>query len=1377
MNCIVYANINGKLSSIPLEGVSSITDVQSAFNDAIKQISESGKIDELNDNPIYKAVANIYNIISNKNTRSLNEVDDIQSIGQNKVSNYSSIKEIPDDVFHPLIKKGLYILDSEFDNKNPASIKFEYNVDDSTQDIQAHYDPETNQIVLNLRKSDVNNLQDAGLKAIINKLITHEYIHSLLDKNFNPSDENINNTYRQIKEIFKSRGFVSEMEKTYKNTNVRIKEYLAETFTKAILDPEKNKINIEQSKQLKTLFNQIAPDSKQEKSFYKFINSTEFEEESSLDRDLVNAIKNNDVTSEKAQTALGTIIDRFNHNKKALGDTKYDVSYEGAVMRENSTPFNFQLQLGKLEVNDILYIPPFKYDDKTKSFVKDEKSEYKAKYAPIVNSYFDNKKGEQRFVVALEKKDGTFTKLNISSSDVIGFRNNVGIIKNTKVAPSVLKEVKQRYNQDLVFDSVEVKKSQALEGSDKTGLSGNLLTIDIKKGKTIISKDAIEFRMGDNSIQNNTLLRSMNRNSIIQYRITSDGKSKRIHAPIVRVLANGVEALSSEKGTTYFVPFNKIESVITLKEDFLNDYNEQAEGRSSQVFDKYYENKGIRYSIMQYTDKTGNLKPVKNAKYDYNQIFKDKLNHRTELDNFLDEQYKQLSKSKSGASILDHISSLQQSNIRDYAIVYLNRKNLLKSISGDNTYAVYDYIGSDGNQYSGKGKIVHTSNDLIYLYTETAKGGFIQKINIRNNVASQYNPCLRRVLYDNTSEYNLTKQFNNQKNDIRSNYEEIINLFSKENVSSRNAKLKQIEDNQQSELNGAKTIPTSLSDYYYYEYFNDQDLDPQQLLNKKAFLLSKITPGCIVFRERNGYTNAVMVTGVNQNTGAIIVSNIITEAKGDKAYWNGTYIKEELNPDEVKHIGYNIYDNDQLGIKANPHFSKKYDIYSKKIKEFNDIKHYNSEESVNKMINSRKNKSDLSSVKLAEILDNETGKFFYLESDKLKNIQNNKRYTVTPNTVKFGIKINYKDGSFLEKQSSSYFNVKGDVSSNKKAYNLLEEGDVVSLTDKYWNMIVTNKLPTKDGKYKYKVESYYINKDGVQKNIIKTLTENDIKDIKRFNFNRFDSNREKANPDVFGNIQDKGDYNNDNIKSQSSIPYSKETSGYNKSVDEFVHIQSLADNLSKKYGVQFKLLTSKEIANIYDGQKVFSDKRAFVIGDEAIINSDLASLAEPLHELTHFILPQLKKMNLVEYTSLLNAVRSHPDYNIIAKSYPELSGRDLDEEVFCTIFGENYANKIRSNQGTDWNNKNKSWFGRIFDKVKQFFSNLFGVDIKTFDVYSPKMFMNMSLNDMIDQFGDNLIGGRYENMVDSYKNTFNNKIDRMVQTLYSKELIKKECYG
>ena len=52
----------------------------------------------------------------------------------------------------------------------------------------------------------------------------------------------------------------------------------------------------------------------------------------------------------------------------------------------------------------------------------------------------------------------------------------------------------------------------------------------------------------------------------------------------------------------------------------------------------------------------------------------------------------------------------------------------------------FTYIDSNNKQWTAKGKIVHVSSDMIYVYTQTKDGGFVQKMGI----------FIRRDIQENT---------------------------------------------------------------------------------------------------------------------------------------------------------------------------------------------------------------------------------------------------------------------------------------------------------------------------------------------------------------------------------------------------------------------------------------------------------------------------------------------------------------------------------------------------------------------------------------------------------------------------------------------------
>lgn len=199
-------------------------------------------------------------------------------------------------------------------------------------------------------------------------------------------------------------------------------------------------------------------------------------------------------------------------------------------------------------------------------------------------------------------------------------------------------------------------------------------------------------------------------------------------------------------------------------------------------------------------------------------------------------------------------------------------------------------------------------------------------------------------------------------------------------------------------------------------------------------------------------------------------------------------------------------------------------------------------------------------------------------------------------------------------------------------------------------------------------------------------------------------------------------------------------------------LKHFSNRLAQKYGVNVDILNSKEISDIYDiegGTFSYSKHRAFIDGDNRIvINSDKASFAEPIHELSHLILDGLKRSRNDLYVKLTNKVIDHPDFIKISNAYPELSEERLKEEAFVTILGERYNGNILSQQNQTWSVNNNSFFNDAVKGEKQVLSELFGLDSYRFFNMSNSELLNMSLNDIMDNFTHTLLSGGFLKEVD-----------------------------
>lgn len=235
---------------------------------------------------------------------------------------------------------------------------------------------------------------------------------------------------------------------------------------------------------------------------------------------------------------------------------------------------------------------------------------------------------------------------------------------------------------------------------------------------------------------------------------------------------------------------------------------------------------------------------------------------------------------------------------------------------------------------------------------------------------------------------------------------------------------------------------------------------------------------------------------------------------------------------------------------------------------------------------------------------------------------------------------------------------------------------------------------------------------------------------------------------------------------------SLDTRNFKKSFDNRETISIISERLSKLYGVNATLLTHQEM--IQKGKELksnFENVRAYAVAstNEMFINVDKASIAEPLHELSHIIMPGLKSKNPKAYNMIMDKIQDHPSYTDIAENYPELTGRDLDEEVFVTIFAEYFREKMLSEEKNNWLSEE---FFELADNIPSVTSALFDNDIDS-DSYD---LMNMTLEDIMNDFGSAMITGRLKPLIQIAINlNGNTDVRKIYKSLMDKGKLKKIC--
>jgi hypothetical protein len=175
-------------------------------------------------------------------------------------------------------------------------------------------------------------------------------------------------------------------------------------------------------------------------------------------------------------------------------------------------------------------------------------------------------------------------------------------------------------------------------------------------------------------------------------------------------------------------------------------------------------------------------------------------------------------------------------------------------------------------------------------------------------------------------------------------------------------------------------------------------------------------------------------------------------------------------------------------------------------------------------------------------------------------------------------------------------------------------------------------------------------------------------------------------------------------------------------------LSTLASIISNNTGVDIEVLSSSQINQKY-GNK-FSQLRGFVAKDGVpVINSDVAGLDTPMHEMGHLWMQALKGSNLSLYNSIIEQVSEHEMMDKVAEQYPELEGTALAEEVFSTLFGLSQQDKALSSYNRNFLTKMRDTLMRFMEWLNETMNGLFGITPRTDD----------TLIDVMNKIGDRML--------------------------------------
>ena len=129
--------------------------------------------------------------------------------------------------------------------------------------------------------------------------------------------------------------------------------------------------------------------------------------------------------------------------------------------------------------------------------------------------------------------------------------------------------------------------------------------------------------------------------------------------------------------------------------------------------------------------------------------------------------------------------------------------------------------------------------------------------------------------------------------------------------------------------------------------------------------------------------------------------------------------------------------------------------------------------------------------------------------------------------------------------------------------------------------------------------------------------------------------------------------------------------------DEEVNSKIVLDTafgkLATLYGIHFKQIYLHDLHKdpmFKDVIAVDPNPKAFILNGQIYINMNNYSVDSPIHELSHMLIGQLRFAKPDLYMQLISLSEQLPNYEKMARTYPNRSRNDINEEIFVTEYSK-----------------------------------------------------------------------------------------------------------
>ena len=119
-------------------------------------------------------------------------------------------------------------------------------------------------------------------------------------------------------------------------------------------------------------------------------------------------------------------------------------------------------------------------------------------------------------------------------------------------------------------------------------------------------------------------------------------------------------------------------------------------------------------------------------------------------------------------------------------------------------------------------------------------------------------------------------------------------------------------------------------------------------------------------------------------------------------------------------------------------------------------------------------------------------------------------------------------------------------------------------------------------------------------------------------------------------------------------------------VNSRTYLNHIINKFSYLYGIKFKTITTSELANSKIGSQIIDPetKSAFIYNGDIYINTDIASIDDPIHEILHLFLGGMRFKQPKLYFQLIQTAEQFEGYDYLREMYKFKTQQDVNEEIF-----------------------------------------------------------------------------------------------------------------